>query len=75
MGTGESDLRQVRIICTILLCQVVGEGREDPTFRRCRGGAGRGPRVGGRDWAWWSGKTVELIDFGVALQRCIVFCI
>ena len=48
---------------------VRGEGLEDLTFWRCRGGAGRGSRDGGRDWASWSGKTLELIHFDVALQR------
>ena len=51
-----------------------GEVREGLAFRSCRGGVGRGSRVDGRDWAFWSGKTLELIDFGVALQKWIVFC-
>ena len=77
---GESDLRRVCVICRILYSHVVilgfcGEGREDLTFRSCRGGVGRGPRLGGRDWAWRSGKTLELIDFDVAVQQCIVFCV
>ena len=71
-GPGESDLRRACVICRVLYFQVVdldflGEGREDLTCRSCRGGAGQGSRVGGRDWAWWSGKTLELIDFDVAL--------
>ena len=49
-----------------------GEGREDLTFRSCRGGVGRGSRVGGRVWAWWSGKALELIDFGAAATYCIL---
>ena len=46
-----------------------GEERKDLTFRSCRGGVGRGSRVGGRDWAGWSGKKPELIGFDVALER------
>ena len=78
VGLGESDLRRGCVICRILYFLVIGlgfpgEGREELTFRRCRGGVGRGSQVGGRDWAWWSGKALELIDFGVALQQCIAF--
>ena len=78
VGLGEPDLRRVCIICRIVYFLEMGlgfrgEGREDLTFRSCRGGVGRGSRVGGRDWAWWSGKALELIDFGVALQRHIAF--
>ena len=80
MGLGESDLRRVGVICSILYYQVTdlgfrGKGREDLTFRNCRGGVGCGSRVGGRDWAWWNGKALELTDFGVALQRYIVLCV
>ena len=49
------------------------EGRENLSFRSCRGGVGRGSRVGGRDCAWWSGKALGLKDFGVALQQSIAF--
>ena len=78
MGLGESDLRRVYVTCRILYYHVVALGlprevHEDLTFRSCWGGVGRGSRVGGRDWAWWSGKALELIDFGVALQRHIAF--
>ena len=63
MGLGESDLLRMCVICRILYLLMVilvfcGEGREDLTFRSCRGGVGRGSRVGGRDWAWWSGKAL-----------------
>ena len=80
MGLGESDLRRMCVISRTVYSLVIvlacrGEGREDLTFRSCRGGVGRGSRVGGRDWAWWSGKALELIDFVVALQRCIAFCV
>ena len=80
MGLGESGLRQVCVICKILYSAVIvvgftEEGREDLTFRSFWGGVGRGSRVAGRDWAWWSGKALELIDFGAALQRYIAFCI
>ena len=44
------------------------------TFQSCRGGVGRGSRVGGRDLAWWSAKALELIEFDVALQPGIVLC-
>ena len=36
-----------------------GGWREDLTFRRCWGSAGRRSRVGGREWAWWSAKELE----------------
>ena len=80
VGLGESVLRRVCVICKILYFQVIGLGfrrerREDLTFRCYRRGVGRGSRVGGRDWAWWSGKALELIDFGDALQRCIALCV
>ena len=80
VGLGECDLRRVCIICRILYSVVIplgfrGGGREDLTSRSCWGGVGRGSRVGGRDWAWRSGKALELTDFGVALQRCIGFCV
>ena len=79
VGLGQPDLRRVCVICRLLYFLVIGlgcrgEGREDLTFRGCRGGVGRGFRVGGRDWVWWSGRAPELIDFGVALQRYIAFC-
>ena len=73
MGLGEPDLRRVCVICRILYYMAIvlgfrGEGHENLTFWSCRGGVGRGSQVGGRDWAWWSGKALELIDFGVSLQ-------
>ena len=76
MGLGESNLRRVCVNCRPVYSQVVvvgfrGEEREDLTFRSCRGGVSCGSRVGGRDWAWWSGKTLESVDFGVALQPYI----
>ena len=79
-GPGQSDLRRACVVCRFLYSQVIalrfcGEGDKDLTFRRCRRGVGRGSQVGGRDWAWWSGKTLELIAFGVATQWYIVFCI
>ena len=72
VGLGEPDLRQVRVFCRILYFQVGilkvrGGGREGLPFRSCPRCAGRGFRVGGRDWAWWSGKTLGLVDFGVVL--------
>ena len=80
VGLGESDLRRMCVICRRVYFKAMvlgfrGEGRKDLAFRRCRGGVGRGSRVGGRDWAWWSGKALELIDFGVALQLYIAFCV
>ena len=81
MGPRGPDLRRVCVICRLLLYYMVvglgfrGGGREDLTFRGCRGGVGRGSRVGGRDWTWWRGKALKLIDFGVALQQYIVFCV
>ena len=76
MGLGESDLRRVCVLCTLLYSLVIrlglhGDASEDLTFRNCRGGVGRRSRAGGRDWIWWSGKALELIDFDVALQRYI----
>ena len=73
-GPGESDLRRACVICRFLYLQVIvlgfrGEGCEDLTLRRCRGGAGRGSRDGGQDWAWWSGKTLKIIDFDSFMQR------
>ena len=73
-GPGERDLRRVCVICRLLYGRVVhlgfrGEACEALTFGRCRGGVGRGSRVGGRDWSWWSGTTLELVDFDVAMQR------
>ena len=78
VGLVESDLRRVCVICKILYSAVIvvgftEEGREDLTFRSFWGGVGRGSWVGGGDWAWWSAKALELIYFGVALQRGIVF--
>ena len=60
---GESDLRWVCVICRVLYSIVAalgfrGEGCEDLTFRGSRAGVGRGRRVGGRAWAWWSGKAL-----------------
>ena len=80
VGLGESDLRRVYVICRLMLSLVVGLGfhgeeRKDLTFRSCRGGVGRGSRVGGRDWAWWSGKTLELIDLGIALRSAAMYYI
>ena len=67
MGMGESDLRRMCAICRILYSLVIGlgfreEGRENLTFRSCQGGVGGESRVGGRDWARWSEKTLELKD-------------
>ena len=78
MGLGGSDLCRVRGICRVLYFQVArlgfrGDGREYPLFRSCRRGAGRESRVGGRDWAWWRGKALKLVDIGVVLYRCITF--
>ena len=86
MGLGEPDVRRLCTICRILYSMVIvlgfrGEnlklspGREDLEFRGCRGGVGRGSRVGGRDWTWWNGKALEFIDFGVSLQRSIALCV
>ena len=79
-GPGESELRRGFVICRILCSQIInlnfcGEECKYLTFRSCQSGVGRGSRVGGRDWAWWSGKAKELMDFDVAMQRCLVFCI
>ena len=46
-----------------------GGQREDRAFLSCGGGVGRGSRDGGRDGAWWSGKSLEVIDVGIAMQR------
>ena len=76
MSLGEPDLRRVCVICRILYSLVIhGEEGEDLTLRGCRGGVDRGSLVGGRDWAWWSGKALELKDFGIALQGYIAFCV
>ena len=77
MGLGEPDLRRVCVICRILYCIVVGlgfreGGLEDLMLRSCREELAA-DRVGGRVWAWWSGKALELIYFGVAMQRYIAF--
>ena len=73
-GPGESELRRMCAICKVLYSQATGlgfhrESYEDLTFWSCRGGVGCGSRVGGRDWAWWSGKALEIIDLDVAMQR------
>ena len=69
---GGSDLCLVRAICRALCSQVPilgfrGEGCDDPSLWSFWRGAGRESRVGGQDWAWWRGKTLELVDFGVVL--------
>ena len=80
VGLGAPDFRRVCVICRMLYFMLVilgfrRGGREDLTFLGCGGGVGRRSRVGGRDWAWWSGKALELVYFGVALQRYIAFCV
>ena len=72
MGLGGSDLCQVHAICRVLYSQVTilgfrEERCEDTSLWGCRSGAGRGSRVGSRDWARWRGKTSELVDFDVVL--------
>ena len=79
MGLGDPDLRRVCVMgrslySIVIFVGVRKGGRETLTFRGCRGGGGRGCRVGDRDWAWGSGKVLELLDFGVALQRYIALC-
>ena len=54
-GSGESGLGRTRVICRFSYLQLFvlcfrEELCEDLTFRRCRGGVGRGSRVGGQDW-------------------------
>lgn len=51
------------------------EGFDYLTFRRCPKGTGKGYRDGRRAWAWCSGQALELLDFDIAMQRYIMFCI
>ena len=78
VGLGEPELRPVCLIRRPLYSGVITSGsrggrREERTFRGFPGGVGS--KVGGRDSAWCSGKALELVKFGVALQKYIALCL
>ena len=73
-GPGEFGLCRTRVICRFPYLQVIVLGFreevcEDLAFRRCRRDVGRGCRVGGQVWAWWSGKKLKIIDLVVVMRR------
>ena len=73
-GPGEFGLCRARVVCRFPYSPILAVGyREEVCVRRCRKGVGRGYRLGGQDWAWWSGKKLKLIDLVVIMHDRLHF--